>query len=130
MSNPLSRDIRHRFQRLHKEGHCAREIGRRLLISAATAVRYADSPGRAHDLTPAPNPRLRGHGRLFLSKAFFNLRWDSIRNCMEPWRRVTTTLQTPTGQQVVVRQDERPSHEVTTLPCAAKVHFRVHRQRL
>ena len=59
-----------------------------------------------------------------------NLRWDSIRNRMEPWRRVTTTLQTPIGQQVVVRQDERPSHEVTTLARAANVHFRVDRQRL
>ena len=42
MPNPLSQDIRHRFQLLHKEGRSAREIGRRLLISAATAVRYAN----------------------------------------------------------------------------------------
>ena len=31
-----------------------------------------------------------------------NLRWDSIRNRMESWRRVTTTQQTPIGQQVVL----------------------------
>ena len=68
--------------------------------------------------------------RTRLRDAGINLRRDSIRNCMEPWRRVTTTLQTPTGQQVVVRQDERPSHEVTTLARAANVHFRVDRQRL
>ena len=68
--------------------------------------------------------------RTRLRDAGINLRWDTIRNRMEPWRRITTTLQTPTGQQVVVRQDERPSHEVTTLARAANVHFRVDRQRL
>ena len=68
--------------------------------------------------------------RTKLRDAGINLRRDSIRNCMEPWRRVTTTPQTPTGQQVVVRQDERPSHEVRTLAHAANVHFRVDRQRL
>ena len=60
MPNPLSQDIRHRFQLLHKEGHSAREIGRRLLISAATAVRYADSLRRGRDLTPASNSRMAG----------------------------------------------------------------------
>ncbi|MCJ8335152.1 MAG: IS630 family transposase, partial [Epibacterium sp.] len=33
----MSSDIRHRLQVLHKEGLSAREIGRRLLISAASA---------------------------------------------------------------------------------------------
>ena len=41
MPAPLSADIRNRFQTLHLEGHSARQIGRRVLISAATAVRYA-----------------------------------------------------------------------------------------
>ena len=68
--------------------------------------------------------------RTRLRDAGINLRWDTIRNRMEPWRRVTTRFQTPTGQQVVVRQDERPSHEVTTLARAANVHFRVDPQRL
>ena len=35
MPNPLSQDIRHRFQALHEEGHSAREIGRRLFVAAA-----------------------------------------------------------------------------------------------
>ena len=68
--------------------------------------------------------------RTRLRDAGINLRWDTIRNRMEPWRRVTTRFQTPTGQQVVVRQDERPSHEVTTLARVANVHFRVDPQRL
>ena len=41
MPAPLSPDIRDRFHALHQEGHSARETGRRLLISAATAVRFA-----------------------------------------------------------------------------------------
>lgn len=71
MPNPLSQDIRDRFQLLHTEGHSAREIGRRLLISAATAVRYADSLRRGCELTPAPNARRRGHGRLVPFESFF-----------------------------------------------------------
>ena len=71
MPKPLSSDIRHRFQLLHKEGHSAREIGRRLLISAATAVRYADALRQGHDLTPALNSRRRGHGRLVAFEGFF-----------------------------------------------------------
>jgi transposase len=71
MPNPLSQDIRHRFQLLHKEGRSAREIGRRLLISAATAVRYADNLRQGHDLTPASNSRRRGHGRLVPFEGFF-----------------------------------------------------------
>ena len=42
MPAPLSPDIRNRFQVLYREALSAREIGRRLLISAATAVRFAD----------------------------------------------------------------------------------------
>ena len=59
-----------------------------------------------------------------------NLRWDSIRNRMDSWQRVTTTQQTPTGQQVVVRQDARPSDEAATIARHANVHVGAYRQRL
>ena len=59
-----------------------------------------------------------------------NLRWDSIRNRMDSWRHVTTTQQTPTGQQVVVRQDARPSDEAATIARHANVHVGAYRQRL
>ena len=68
--------------------------------------------------------------RTRLSAAGINLRWDSIRNRMEPWRRTTTTFQTPTGQQVAVRQDVRPSHEVAIIARHANVHVGTYRQRL
>ena len=59
-----------------------------------------------------------------------NMRWDTIRKRMESWRRITTTLQTPTGQQVVVRQDTRPSPEIATIARHAKVKVGAYRQRL
>ena len=59
-----------------------------------------------------------------------NLRWDSIRNRMASWERITTTQQTPTGQQVVVRQDARPSDEVATIARHVNVHVGAYRQRL
>ena len=68
--------------------------------------------------------------RTRLRDAGINLRWDSIRNRMEPWRRITTTLQTPTGQQVVVRQDARPSDEAATIARHVNVHVGAYRQRL
>lgn len=71
MPAPLSPDIRHRFQVLHQEGHSAREIGRRLLISAATAVRYAACLRKTGNLTPAANSRRQGHGRLVPYEDFF-----------------------------------------------------------
>lgn len=71
MPAPLSPDIRHRFQALHHEGHSAREIGRRLLISAATAVRFAARLRQTGDLAPAANSRRRGHGRLVPYESFF-----------------------------------------------------------
>lgn len=71
MPSPLSQDIRRRFQALHEEGHTAREIGRRLLISAATAVRFAASLRRGEDLVPVVNSRRRGHGRLVPFEGFF-----------------------------------------------------------
>ena len=71
MAAPLSPDIRNRFQALHLEGHSAREIGRRLLISAATAVRFSACLRRTGDLSPKANPRRQGHGRLVPYEDFF-----------------------------------------------------------
>ncbi len=71
MPAPLSPDIRHRFQVLCLEGHSAREIGRRLLISAAPAVRFADCLRRTGGITPKANPRRQGHGRLVPCEGFF-----------------------------------------------------------
>ena len=64
MPSPLSKDIRDRFTALHKEGHFARWIGCRLMISAATAVRYAATLRSGEELEPKPNPRRTGDGRL------------------------------------------------------------------
>ena len=71
MPAPLSPDIRNRFQALHSEGHSAREIGRRLLISAATAMRYAACLRKTGNLLPAANSRRQGHGRLVAYEDFF-----------------------------------------------------------
>ena len=71
MPAPLSPDIRNRFQVLHREGLSAREIGRRLLISVATAVRFADRFRRTGDLAPAANSPQRGYGRLVPYEGFF-----------------------------------------------------------
>ncbi len=71
MPAPMSPDIRNRFQALHLEGHSARKIGRRLLISAATAVRFAACLRRTADLSPQTNPRRQGHGRLVPYEGFF-----------------------------------------------------------
>ena len=43
---------------------------------------------------------------------------------------ITTTQQTPTGQQVVVRQDARPSDEAATIARHVNVHVGAYRQRL
>ncbi len=71
MPAPLSPDIRSRFQALHLEGHSAREIGRRLMISAATAVRFAARLRRTGNLAPAANSRRLGHRRLVPYEGFF-----------------------------------------------------------
>ena len=71
MPAPLSSDIRNRFEALHREGHSAREIGRWLLISAATAVRYAACLRKTGNLMPAGNSRRQGHGRLVPYEDFF-----------------------------------------------------------
>jgi transposase len=64
MPKPLSADIRSRFRRLFDEGLSGREIGRRLMISAASASRLAQKIRRGVSLAPALNPRKTGHGRL------------------------------------------------------------------
>ena len=64
MPNPLSADIRTRFEVLFAEGLSGREIGRRLMISAASASRLSQKLRRGLRLTPTPNPRNTGHGRL------------------------------------------------------------------
>ena len=71
MSQPLSHDIRQRFLELYSEGHSARSIGQRLMISAATAVRFAAVLRGGGDLTPKPNPRRTGDGRLVPYGPFF-----------------------------------------------------------
>lgn len=64
MPNPLSADIRSRFEALFAEGLSGREIGRRLMISAASASRMSQKLRQGLPLAPAQNPRNKGHGRL------------------------------------------------------------------
>ena len=71
MGTALSQDIRDRFAALHAEGHAAREIGRRLMISAATAVRFAAKLRAGEDLIPLTNPRRTGDGKLVPYEGFF-----------------------------------------------------------
>ena len=68
--------------------------------------------------------------RTRLRNADITLSWGAIRKRMEPWRRITTTLQTPDGQQVVVRQDTRPSPEVATIARQSNLHVGAYRQRM
>ena len=64
MPNPLSDDVRARFEMPVAEGFTGREIGRRLMISAASASRLSQKLKQGLRLTPAQNPRNTGHGRL------------------------------------------------------------------
>lgn len=70
MPNPLSADIRTRFEVLFSEGLTGREIGRRLMISAASASRLSRKLKQGLRLTPARNPRNEGHGKLALHHDF------------------------------------------------------------
>lgn len=70
MPNPLSADIRTRFEVLFSEGLTGREIGRRLMISAASASRLSRKLKQGLRLTPARNPRNEGHGKLALYHDF------------------------------------------------------------
>jgi urease beta subunit len=67
----VSSDIRHRLQVLHKEGLSARKIGRRLLIPAASAVRFAACSRQTSSLTPAAKSQRQDHGRLVPYEGFF-----------------------------------------------------------
>ena len=62
MPNPLSADIRARFELLFAQGLTGREIGRRLMISAASASRLSQKLKQGLRLTPADNPRNTGYG--------------------------------------------------------------------
>jgi transposase len=64
MPNPLSADIRTRFEALFAKGLTGREIGRRLMISAASASRLSQKLKQGLRLAPAKNPRNTGHGKL------------------------------------------------------------------
>ena len=64
MPNPLSADILARFELLFAQGLTGREIGRRLMISAASASRLSRKLKQGLRLTLAENPRNTGHGRL------------------------------------------------------------------
>ena len=64
MPNPLSADIRTRFGVLFAKGLLGREIGRRLMILAASASRLSQKLKQGLGLTPAINPRNTRHGKL------------------------------------------------------------------
>ena len=64
MSQSLSLDIRKRVVSLLEDGFSCREIGRRLCISAASAVRIAQKHRRGEPLAPHKRGRKRGTGRL------------------------------------------------------------------
>lgn len=64
MPNPLTADIRARYELLFAQGLTGREIGRRLMISAASASRLSQRLKHGLRLTPADNPRNTGHEQL------------------------------------------------------------------
>ena len=65
--------------------------------------------------------RLRGQGRA--------LRWQGIRQRLRPWMRITTTVQTVHGEQIVTRQDSRPSVEQAEIVKAAGLKPGLYRVR-
>ena len=66
--------------------------------------------------------RLRGAGT--------SLRWQSIRHRLHTWVRITTTLQTVQGEQIVTRQDGCPAVEQAELVRAAGLKPGLHRVRM
>ena len=72
MPNLLSADIRRRFRQLFVEDFSGREIGRRLMISAASASRLAQRIRQGASLAPAANPRKTGRSRLAPSTVFWS----------------------------------------------------------
>ena len=57
--------------------------------------------------------------RTRLRAAGIALRWQSIRQRLRPWMRITTTLQTVNGEQIVTRQDGRATVEQAEIVKAA-----------
>ena len=64
MPNPLSLDIRLRFERYISGGLSGREAARRLMISPATASRLGQKIARGESLAPARCGRKQGKGKL------------------------------------------------------------------
>ena len=65
--------------------------------------------------------RLRGAG--------ITLHWQSLRQRLRPWLRITTTLQTVNGEQIVTRQDGRPTVEQAEIVKAAGLQPGLYRVR-
>ena len=58
-----------------------------------------------------------------------NLSWASIRNRMQGWNRITTTLRKADGALVVNRQDTRPGTEQAMISVTAGAKPGLHRRR-
>ena len=67
--------------------------------------------------------------RTRLRAAGIALRWQSIRQRLRPWMRITTTLQTVNGEQIVTRQDGRATVEQAEIVKAAGGQPGLHRVR-
>ena len=59
--------------------------------------------------------------RTRLRSAGIKLRWEGVRNRMNQWVRITSRIQTVDGEQIVTRQDVRPSAQLAALARAAGV---------
>ena len=59
-----------------------------------------------------------------------HLSWPSIRDRLDNWVRVTTTMQAADGQPLCSRQDVRPGAEALVIAQAAGMTVREHRRRL
>ena len=64
MPNALSADVRLRFETLFYEGLSGRAAGRRLMISPASASRFARKLKQGVGLNPGSDPRKTGRGKL------------------------------------------------------------------
>ncbi len=90
MPNALSADLRSRFRKLFDEGLTGREIGRQLMISAASASRLVQKIKLGVSLDPVPNRRKTGHGKLvpytdFLIELVHQDPDISLQNCRARW---------------------------------------------
>ena len=66
--------------------------------------------------------QLKAHG--------VHLSWQSIRNRLANWERVTTTVQDAQGRPLCSRQDVRPGAEALQIARAAGLEPQVHRRRI